>query len=426
MRTLSVGLMYGDRNVLQIIAMMWKVHILVLNPYEEADQIWHNQGLKGADIILCWNRHNHYSGSEFIEEPHIRLKPLKKTIFIKTKDKLKIPEKLLKNIKVNKPADECSVLNEQMTNTVDSSSTQDVDLSKTDKSSVVGVDSSEVPNVVNLSNTSNVADSSEVSKSVVAHSSEVSKSPVADLPEAIFVYSSEVLKSVVADSSEVSKSFVADLPKVSKSPVADSPKSLFVYSSEVSKPTADSSEVPKSVSINSPLKITDCKSKKMTYDKTKLQDENGNYESRPDPEGQVYNPACSDISDVEPESTNISVNDNFHLHLESDEESNTEAKNSEKAGEGVDDQSNGDKDSILNLLDSAIDSAEGEGAVHKSRKREKITNVEERREMSTKKKARKDLDGDIKVKLAKYKKLSENLKSLTDLVQQCNSVKDQV
>ena len=140
----------------------------------------------------------------------------------------------------------------------------------------------------------------------------------------------------------------------------------------------------------------------------------------------MYNPACSDISDVEPESTNISVNDNFCLHLESDEESNTEAKNTEGAGEGVDDQSNGDKDSILNLLDSTIDSAEGGGAVCKSRKREKITNVEERREMSMKKKARKDLDGDIKVKLAEYKKLSENLKSLTDLVQQCNSVKDQV
>ena len=141
----------------------------------------------------------------------------------------------------------------------------------------------------------------------------------------------------------------------------------------------------------------------------------------------MYNPACGDISDVEPESTNISVNDNFSLHLESDEESNTEvAKDTEKSGEGVDDQSNGDKDSILNLLDSTIDSAEGGGAVHKSRKREKITYVEERREMSMKKKARKDLDGDIKVKLAKYKKISENLKSLTDLVQQCNSVKDQV
>ena len=137
----------------------------------------------------------------------------------------------------------------------------------------------------------------------------------------------------------------------------------------------------------------------------------------------MYNPACSDI---EPESTNISVNDNFHLHLESDEESNTKAKNTEEAGEGVDDQSNDDKDSLLNLLDSAIDSAEGGGAVRKSRKREKITNFEERRQMSTKKKARKDLDGDIKVKLAKYKKLSENLKCLTDLVQQCNSVKDQV
>ena len=282
--------MYGDRNVLQIIAMMWKVRISVLNPYKEADHIWHNQGLKGADIILCWNRHNHYSGSEFIEEPHIHRKPLKKTIFVKTKDKMKIPEKLLKNIKVNKTADECSVLSEQMTNTVDSSSAQDVDSSKTDKSSVVGVDSSEVPNVVDSANIPNVADSSEVSKSVVAHSSEVSKSvvahlsevsksPVADSPEAIFVYSSEVSKSVVADLSEVSKALVADLPEVSKSPLADLPEFLFVYLSEVSKPTTDSSEVPKSVSVNSPLKITDCKSKKITYDKTKLQDENGNYES---------------------------------------------------------------------------------------------------------------------------------------------------
>ena len=186
---------------------------------------------------------------------------------------------MLKNIKVNKPADECSVPNEQMTNTVDSSSTQDVVLSKADKSSVVGIDLSEVPNVVDSSNIPNVADSSEVSKSVVAHLSEGSKSPVADSPETIFVYLLEVSKSVVADLSEVSKSLVADSPEVSKSPVADSPKSLFVYSSEISKPTTDLSEVPKSVSVNSPLKLTDCKSKKMTYDKTKLQEENGNYKS---------------------------------------------------------------------------------------------------------------------------------------------------
>ena len=85
LRNVSAGLTYGDRNVLQIIAMMWKVCISVLNPYEEADHIWHNQSLKGADIILCWNRHNHYSGSEFIEEPHIHLKPLQKLFLSKQK-----------------------------------------------------------------------------------------------------------------------------------------------------------------------------------------------------------------------------------------------------------------------------------------------------------------------------------------------------
>ena len=96
LRNVSKGLMYGDRNVLQIIAMMWKVRISILNPYEDADHIWHNEGLAGADIILAWNGHNHYSGSEFVDRDYTRLKPLKSALFVKTKDKVKLPPQLLK------------------------------------------------------------------------------------------------------------------------------------------------------------------------------------------------------------------------------------------------------------------------------------------------------------------------------------------
>ena len=99
LRNVKEGLIYGDRNVLQIISMMWKMRISILNPYEELDHIWHNQGLSGVHVILCWNGHNHYSGSEFTEELHVHLQPLKSKIFVKTINKIKIPEHLLKNKK---------------------------------------------------------------------------------------------------------------------------------------------------------------------------------------------------------------------------------------------------------------------------------------------------------------------------------------
>ena len=83
LRNVSHGLIYGDRNILQIVAMMWKLKITVINPYEQPEHIWHNCGVAGADIILAFNGHNHYSGSVYIHEPHIRIFPRKNKIYTK-------------------------------------------------------------------------------------------------------------------------------------------------------------------------------------------------------------------------------------------------------------------------------------------------------------------------------------------------------
>ena len=77
LRNVSHGLIYGDRNILQIVAMMWKLKISVINPYKQPEHIWHNCGLPGADIILAFNGHNHYSGPVYIHEPYIRISPHK-------------------------------------------------------------------------------------------------------------------------------------------------------------------------------------------------------------------------------------------------------------------------------------------------------------------------------------------------------------
>ena len=53
LHNVSAGLTYGDSNILQIVAMMWKIRISILNPYEPPDHIWHAEGLEGAHVILC-------------------------------------------------------------------------------------------------------------------------------------------------------------------------------------------------------------------------------------------------------------------------------------------------------------------------------------------------------------------------------------
>ena len=61
------------------------MRISVLNPFEEADHIWHGEGLKGAHVVLIWNGHNHYSGSINISSENKKLKPIRNTIHYKTK-----------------------------------------------------------------------------------------------------------------------------------------------------------------------------------------------------------------------------------------------------------------------------------------------------------------------------------------------------
>ena len=66
---------------------MWHVSITVINPFCEEEKIWHDIPLKDVDIVLAYNGCNHYSGSIFIEDPHIRLSPRKFRVTFK-----KLPE----------------------------------------------------------------------------------------------------------------------------------------------------------------------------------------------------------------------------------------------------------------------------------------------------------------------------------------------
>ena len=76
-RNLADGRSFGDRNILQAVAVMWNVTITVLNPFSAEDRVWHNETLDKVDIVLLWNSFKHYSGSIFSEEPSVRLFPKK-------------------------------------------------------------------------------------------------------------------------------------------------------------------------------------------------------------------------------------------------------------------------------------------------------------------------------------------------------------
>ena len=146
LRNVSHGLIYGDRNILQIVAMMWKLKISVINPYEQPEHIWHNCGLPGADIILAFNGHNHYSGSVFIHEPHIRISPRKNKIYTKhssktagrspvVKIKKEIVEKITKNLASSLSGVTLSGVNESGSSTVGSPALSKIAMSVDESSS---------------------------------------------------------------------------------------------------------------------------------------------------------------------------------------------------------------------------------------------------------------------------------------------------
>ena len=70
-----------------LISLMWHVSITVINPFPEEEKIWHDIPLKDVEIVLAYNGCNHYSGSIFIKDTHIRLSPHKFRVTFK-----KLPE----------------------------------------------------------------------------------------------------------------------------------------------------------------------------------------------------------------------------------------------------------------------------------------------------------------------------------------------
>ena len=76
-RNLAGGLSYGNKNSLYLISLMWNVSISVLDPYNEEVKILHNIPLADVDIVLACNGFSHFSGSYFIQNPHVRLSPRK-------------------------------------------------------------------------------------------------------------------------------------------------------------------------------------------------------------------------------------------------------------------------------------------------------------------------------------------------------------
>ena len=93
LRNLIEGKSYRDRHVLEIISIMWNIVITVINPFYDADKIWHREELGDSDVILLWNGCNHYSGSVFYEQPQKWLKPKHNKIFTNSKFHIVIPPK---------------------------------------------------------------------------------------------------------------------------------------------------------------------------------------------------------------------------------------------------------------------------------------------------------------------------------------------
>ena len=81
---ISHGLSYGDRKCLVLISAMWKVSITVVHASGEDRIRDHKFKLSETDIVLCWNRCLHYSGTVHVNEPIFRIKPKKDKIYVNT------------------------------------------------------------------------------------------------------------------------------------------------------------------------------------------------------------------------------------------------------------------------------------------------------------------------------------------------------
>ena len=209
---------------------------------------------------------------------------------------------------------------------------------------------------------------------------------------------------------------------------------LPLSKSQLSEVELGSSEVelPSSKSQLSEVELDSSKveveSTKTELDSSQKEGIDKNLTFRPDPEGE-YKPQCSDISndnrdetpnadqtvdedrsneqthdETEKHEDRQTVNESLHLRLEIDDDQNEGETETEEVKK---------KDPILDLCDAAL-------SVHHSRKREKVTNIEEGREQSSKKRAKKDLDSELKVKVQEYRRLKSNLKSFSNLVDQCS------
>ena len=89
LRSVASGLCFGDRHCLEIISMMWNTTISIVNPHDEPIKIWHDLDLEDVNVIICWNGINHYAGTCFAEEPHIRPKSIDAKIHVKHSEKQK-------------------------------------------------------------------------------------------------------------------------------------------------------------------------------------------------------------------------------------------------------------------------------------------------------------------------------------------------
>ena len=89
LRNVASGLCFGDRHCLEIISMMWKTIISIVNPHDEPINIWHDLDLEDVNVIICWNGNNHYVGTCFIAEPHICLRLIDAKIHVKHSEKRK-------------------------------------------------------------------------------------------------------------------------------------------------------------------------------------------------------------------------------------------------------------------------------------------------------------------------------------------------
>ena len=271
--------------------MLWKIRITILNPFEPPDHIWHNEGMKGAHILLCWNGHNHYSGTINTESSHVHLQPIRNVIHYKSKSSIRLPARMLqKKAEVEKIREELKSLNEtpvikeeplsdkdENGNIKDScnenvavaeSSVEVVDASS---SKEVVTDTSKVKERIGSSSSSEIGVGNSSETKVVAGSSESGSSKYkvvagADSSETKVVAGSSELDSseskVVADSSE-SEMLIVDLSE-SKAVAA----SLATSESEHVKQDSSNSE---KIDVTEKDDVSSCAENTQTVDSSQVE-----------------------------------------------------------------------------------------------------------------------------------------------------------